>query len=288
MYNDSFGNSLKRGYLGLPVAIRTLITLNVAIFIFQVILGIASPVYSNALINAFAFYPDWQTALFQPWRMVTYMFLHGGAFHLIFNMLWLWWMGRAVEESLGPRTFSVIFLGAGIGGALFNIVVAPLLGFNPVIGASGAVYGIMVSFAMLYPTMPIMLILLPPIQARYVVTGLIAIDALLLGSSDGTARIVHLAGAGVGYLLMEAQRQGTELSQWVLPIEQLWYRLKGIYSKQQSRPRNKNMHSVSDVEIVDETEQSELDKILEKISEKGYDGLTDAEKKKLFELSKKN
>jgi len=288
MYNDSFGNSLKRGFLGLPVAIRSLIALNVAIFIFQVILGIISPAYSNALINAFAFYPEWQTALFQPWRMVTYMFLHGGAFHLIFNMLWLWWMGRAVEETLGPRTFSVIFLGAGIGGALFNIVAAPLLGFNPVIGASGAVYGIMVSFAMLYPTMPIMLILLPPIQARYVVAGLIAIDALLLGSSDGTARIVHLAGAGAGYLLMKAQRQGTELSQWVLPIEQFWYRLKGKYSKQKSRPQNKNMYSVSDVEIVDETEQSELDEILEKISEKGYDGLTDAEKKKLFELSKKN
>jgi len=288
MYNDSFGNSLKHGYLGLPAAIRALITINVAIFIFQVILGIFSPAYSNALINAFAFYPDWQTALFQPWRMVTYMFLHGSTFHLIFNMLWLWWMGRAVEESLGPRTFSVIFLGAGIGGVLFNIAAAPLLGFNPVIGASGAVYGIMVAFAMLYPTMPIMLILLPPIQARYVVAGLIAIDALFLGSSGNTARIVHLAGAGFGYLLVKAQRQGTDLSRWVLPIEQLWYRLRGIYSKKRSQPHNKNMYSVSDVEVVDETEQSELDEILEKISEKGYDGLTDAEKKKLFDLSKKN
>ncbi|WP_138429542.1 rhomboid family intramembrane serine protease [Fodinibius saliphilus] len=288
MYDDSFGNSLKRGYRGLPVAIRTLITLNVAVFVLQVILGIISPAYSNALINAFAFYPDWQTALFQPWRAFTYMFLHGGTFHLVFNMLWLWWMGRAVEESLGPRTFSVIYLGAGIGGALFNIVAAPLLGFNPVIGASGAVYGIMVSFAMLYPTMPIMLILLPPIQARYVVAGLIAIDTLLLGSSDGTARIVHLAGAGVGYLMMKAQHNGTELGKWMLPVEQLWYRLKSIYQQKKSRPQNDHMYSVSDVEIIDETEQSELDEILEKISDKGYDGLTDAEKKKLFELSKKN
>lgn len=286
MYNDSFGNSLKRGFLGLPVAIRALIAINVCVFVLQVILGIISPAYSNALISAFAFFPDWQTALFQPWRAVTYMFLHGGAFHLIFNMLWLWWMGRPVEETLGPRTFSVIYLGAGIGGAILDVVMAPLLGFNPVIGASGAVYGIMVSFAMLYPTMPIMLIFLPPIQARYMVAGLIAIDALLLGSSDGTARIVHLAGAGVGYLLMKANRQGKDLSKWVLPIEQLWYRLRGVYQK--AKPKNKNMYSVSDVEIVEETEQSELDEILEKISQKGYDGLSDAEKKKLFELSKKN
>lgn len=268
------------------MAIRTLITINVAVFIFQVVLGIISPAYSNALVNAFAFYPEWQTALFQPWRAVTYMFLHGGAFHLIFNMLWLWWMGRAVEESLGPRTFSVIFLGAGIGGALLDILFAQILGINYVIGASGAVYGIMVAFAMMFPKMPIMLILLPPIQARYVVAGLIALDVLLLGSSDGTARIVHLGGAGIGYLLMKYQRQGQDLSSWLLPVEQLWYQFKG--KKRKSTPRNENMYSVSDVEIIDETDQSELDEILEKISQKGYDGLTDAEKQKLFELSKEN
>lgn len=287
MYNESFSDSFKRGYRALPVAIRTLITLNVAVFILQVLLGIFSSEYSNALIRTFAFYPEWQTALFQPWRMFTYMFLHGGAFHLIFNMLWLWWMGRAVEEHLGPRTFSVIYLAAGLGGALLDVVAAPLLGYNPVIGASGAVYGIMVSFAMLFPTMPIMLLLLPPIQARYVVAGLIALDMLLLGSADGTARIVHLAGAGIGYLMMKRVQQGYDLSKWILPIEQLWYRLKGTYEESQSKPRNKNMHAVSDVEIIDETEQDELDTILEKIAEKGYDGLTKEEKKKLFELSKK-
>lgn len=288
MYDDSFGASLKRGYRGLPVAIRTLITLNVGIYVLQIIAGIISPNYANALIKGFAFFPDWQTALFQPWRAFTYMFLHGGTFHLIFNMLWLWWMGRSVEERLGPRTFTVIYITAGLGGALLYIIAAPVLGFNPVIGASGAVYGIMVSFAMLYPKMPIMLILLPPIQARYVVAGLIAIDALLLGSADGTARIVHLAGAGIGYLMIKWHRQGTDLSSWILPVEQLWYRLRGIVKKESSRPKNKNMYSVSDVEIIDEEEQSELDEILEKISEKGYDGLTDAEKQKLFELSKKN
>lgn len=288
MYNKSFGNSLKRGYWRLPVAIRTLITLNVVIFILQVVAGIVSTTYSNALITAFAFFPDWQTALFQPWRMVTYMFLHGGAFHLLFNMLWLWWMGRAVEESLGPRTFSVIYLAAGLGGAIFDVIAAPILGYNPVIGASGAVYGIMVSFAMLFPTMPIMLFLLPPIQARYLVAGLIALDMLFLGSSDGVARIVHLAGAGIGYLLIKAEKQGHDLSKWILPVEQFWYRLKGMYQKTDSKPENKDMYSVSDVEIVDETDQSELDEILEKISEKGYDGLTQEEKKKLFELSKKS
>lgn len=287
MHNDSFGTSVKQGYRGLPVAIRVIITLNVAVFLIQSILAILNPAYSNALIQAFAFYPEWQTALFQPWRMVTYIFLHGGIFHLLFNMLWLWWLGRAVEETLGPRTFTAIFMGAGIGGALLDIIFAQFLGINYVIGASGAVYGIMVSFAMLYPTMPIMLILLPPIQARYLIAGLIAIDVLLLGSSDGTARIVHLGGAGIGYLMMKAHTRGQDWGQWLLPLEQFWYRLRGIYQQRKSQPQNENMYSVSDVEIIDETDQSELDEILEKISEKGYDALTKEEKKKLFELSKK-
>src|SRR5699024_10931039 len=180
MYHDSFSSSFKRVYWRMPVAIRTIITLNVAVFIFQVLLGLFSTAYSNMLIQAFAFYPEWQTALFQPWRMVTYMFLHGGGFHLLFNMLWLWWLGRVVEETLGPRSFTVLFLGAGIGGAILDILFAQFLGINLVIGASGAVYGIMVAFAMLYPTAPIMLLFLPPIQARYVVAGLIALDVLFL------------------------------------------------------------------------------------------------------------
>jgi membrane associated rhomboid family serine protease len=288
MYNESFGSSFKRGYFGLPTAIRVLITLNVAVFVIQIVLGIISPAYSNALISIFAFIPEWQTALFQPWRVITYMFLHGGPFHLIFNMLWLWWMGRAVEETMGPRTFTVIYFGAGVGGALLDIAFAQLTGIVPVIGASGAVYGIMVAFAMLYPTMPIMLFLLPPIQARYLVAGLIALDVLLLNSGGNTARIVHIGGAGIGYLLMKAHNRGHNLSHWILPIEQFWYRIKGIYQKRESKTKNKNMYSVSDVDIIDEASESELDDILEKISKKGYDGLTKEEKKKLFELSKKN
>src|SRR5699024_12603737 len=108
----------------MPVAIRTIITLNVAVFIFQVLLGLFSTVYSNMLIQAFAFYPEWQTALFQPWRMGTYMFWHGGLLHLLFNMLWLWWMGGAVEQQVGPRRCTGLYMDAGIGGAVLDHVFA--------------------------------------------------------------------------------------------------------------------------------------------------------------------
>lgn len=275
--------------MGLPVAIRTIIGLNLIIYLVQLFGQVfGGSAFSNALVGIFAFYPEWQTTLFQPWRLFTYMFLHAGPWHIVFNMLWLWWMGRVVEETLGPRSFTVIYLGSGVGGALLDVFFAQFLGINYVIGASGAVFGIMVAFAVLYPTMPIHLFLLPPIEARYVVAGLIALNILALGGNSNVAHIVHLGGAGIGYALMKARQGGFDLSGIIRPLENIWYELKGTYKKRESRPKNKNMYSVSDVEIVEEVEQTELDEILEKISERGYDALTKEEKRKLFELSKKN
>lgn len=286
MQNQSFSRSARQGYNALPDAIKVIISINVVVFLVQWGGSIAGGEYFRLFVrNWFAFFPDALVTVTQPWRLITYMFLHGGFFHLLFNMLWLWWMGRAVEERLGPRTFCAIYFGAGIGGALLDVLLAQVFGIAYVIGASGSVYGIMVAFAMLYPRMPIMLILLPPIEARYVVAGLIGISVLALGGNSNTAHAVHLGGAAVGYLLMKAWQNGFDLSSPIRTIEGFWLRLKGGYVKKTS-PKNKNMYSVSDSEVVEEVEQSELDDILEKISNKGYDSLTKAEKKKLFELSK--
>lgn len=286
---DSFGSAFKRGFMRMPPVIRTIIAINVVIFVLQAVIGniqVGGQSISRYIVQYLAFDPTLWASITQPWRFVTYMFLHGSGFHLLFNMLWLWWMGRSVEESIGPRSFAVLYFGAGIGGAFFHIAFSFLYGANFVIGASGAVFGVMVAFAYLFPRVPIMLILLPPIEARFVVAGLIVLDVLFIGSSDGVARIVHLGGAGIGYLLIRAHYQGHDLSQYIRPIERIWTQTP---KKEKKKARNKNMYSVSDVEVIEEThDQDELDKILEKISKEGYDGLTAEEKRKLFELSKRN
>jgi len=289
MYNESFGSSARRGFLSLPIAIRTIIGLSTVIFLVQIIGSIfIGKAFTVFVRDWFAFFPDVWVTLFQPWRLVTYMFLHAGFMHLLFNMLWLWWLGRSVEQTLGPRSFSAIYFGAGIGGALLDVALAQVFGINYIIGASGAVYGVMVAFAMLYPNQPIMLLLLPPIPARYLVAGLIGIDVLLVGQGDGIARVVHLGGAGMGYLMMKAYRSGYDLSKFARPIERFWYRVKNSYEQSSAQPKNKNMYSVSEAEVLEETEENELDAILEKISKDGYDALTKEEKKQLFELSKKS
>ncbi len=277
---DSFWNTFKRGFMRIPTVIRSIIAINVIVFILMVFAG-------QTIVNIFGFNPDPFTALTQPWRIITYMFLHGGPFHLIFNMLWLWWMGRMVEETIGPRSFSVIYFGAGIGGALLQVAFASIFGSSIVIGASGAVLGTLVAFAYLFPTAPIMLLFLPPIEARFLVAGLVALDVLFLGAGDNVARLVHLGGAASGFLLVKMHYEGYDLSSLIRPIERL-FKGKGTVSKKSKRKKNKDMYAVSDVEIMEEEDVDELDEILEKISKKGYDGLTKEEKQKLFELSKRN
>ncbi len=285
MAYDSFGNSMKRGFMGMPIAIRSIIGINTVLFLLQFItLGF----FGIDLVDYLAFRPDLWTSITQPWRLVSYMFLHSIAnpFHYIFNMLWLWWMGRPVEQTIGPRSFLTVYFGAGLTGAVVDILLSIAGNPIPVIGASGAVYGIMVAFAMLFPRTPIMLFLLPPIEARYVVGGFIALDVLFLNSSDGVARLVHLGGALGGYLLMRARANGADLSFVPRYIEYLFKKSKPSQSSK-AKPKNKKMSIVSDADIIEEVEQTELDEILEKISKNGYDSLTKEEKKKLFELSKK-
>lgn len=288
MAYNSFWSTSKRGFNRLPIAIRTIILINVIFFLVQTLGG---NTLNRWLIENLGFNPSFPTFITQPWRLITYAFLHANFMHILFNMLWLWWMGKSVEEAIGPRSFTVIYLGAAILGALLDAAIAQIFGVVLVIGASGAVTGILVAFAMLYPRAPIMLFLLPPIQARYFVIGWVTLDILFVGSSDGVARLVHVGGALGGYLLMKAHLNGKDLSKIIRYFEYLFSSFMPTGSKKTAKPtpKNKNMHIVRDVEIVEEVEveQSELDDILDKISKEGYGALTKEEKRKLFEISKK-
>lgn len=285
---DSSWNTAKRGFMRMPVFIRSVIAISVAVFVLQAIGG---SLFNQWFVSFFGFRPELMTALTQPWRWFTYMFIHASGFHILFNMLWLWWMGRAVEERLGAYSFSVLYLGAGIGGALLQLAASPLLGAPVVIGASGAVLGVMVAFAMLYPTTPIMLLFFPPIEARFFVAIWVVLDLLFLGNADNIARIVHLGGAGTGYLLIRYMQNGGDLEQFSRWVEPILMKMKG--EKVFTSPRTKRksaesyMRKVEDVEILDEEKVSEMDRILEKISQKGYDSLTKEEKQRLFDMSKR-
>jgi len=235
---------------------------------------------------------------FWPWQLFTYMFLHGGFLHLLFNMLALWMFGMELENSWGSKKFLVYYLLCGLGAGIANLIVAPLIGLSaPTVGASGAVFGILIAFGMLFPQRPIYIYFLLPIPAKYFTAGYIGLELFygVAGTADGVAHFVHLGGAAVGFVYMLGEMN-------LLPIRSWWNRITGDLRNPFSRPdqyvwkdgKKVDVHEAKYYDIgardsrdedVGTVNQEIVDAILDKIG-RGQT-LTEKEKKILIEASKK-
>lgn len=203
----------------LTPAVRALIVLNVAGYLLQLALP--------ALVTWLGLVPALVVERWWIWQPVTYMFLHGGLFHLLFNMLALWMFGVDLERLWGTRFFARFYMVAGVGAALTTLLVSLLpFGFSEAlygsvtVGASGAIYGLLVAFAMMYPHRPIYLYMLFPIPARIfvLIIGAISFMSSMTQTSGGVAHATHLGGIVAGYLYLAGQRGhvfSTIRSQWL-------------------------------------------------------------------------
>jgi membrane associated rhomboid family serine protease len=137
------------------------------------------------------------------WQLFTYIFLHGDLFHILFNLFSLWMFGGELENYWGPKKFLFYFLFCGIGAGACTVVLTPN-SFIPVIGASGAIYGILLAFAWLFPNRPILIYFLFPIPAKYMVIifGLFELYASRSGAGGGIAHLTHLGGLVFGFFYM--------------------------------------------------------------------------------------
>jgi membrane associated rhomboid family serine protease len=155
---------------------------------------------SQALFRELWFYPP--IAIYRPWTIVTYMFLHGGVGHLFFNMLGLFFFGPRLESRLGGKAFLWLYFLSGIGGALFQTVFASAA---PMVGASGAIYGLLIAFAYYWPREKILVMFVLPMEIWLAVT-LYVIYSLYAGMGNvagGIAHFAHLGGAGVGFAFLK-------------------------------------------------------------------------------------
>lgn len=214
----SFGGGGGVSSLGFPPFTRTikwLVIINAAIYLLMLILGAAAPTLSGYIVGYGGLTPFLVVQRGFLWQLVTYLFLHSGLFHILFNMLTLWMFGSALESTWGDRQFLEFYFFCGIGAGLVTIAIAyatylPLLAFlrmtpfTATIGASGAIYGVMVAFAMYYGNQEFMMFPLPfMIKAKYLVGILIFISvayALGAGGPQGVAQFAHLGGAFFGWL----------------------------------------------------------------------------------------
>ena len=180
-----------------PPAIKHLLIINLLVFLAMMTPGLANYVFGLGALWPLG-HPN-----FMPWQFVTYMFLHGGFGHILFNLFALWMFGQSIENLWGTRRFVIYYFITGVGAALLHIAITAA--DVPMVGASGAVYGILLAFAMMFPNRPIMLIFLPvPIKAKYFVMIFGALELFngVANLQTGIAHFAHLGGMVVGYILI--------------------------------------------------------------------------------------
>jgi len=199
----------------LPTVTRALLIVNVAIFLLQLLLRDLQPPYP--LTVPFALWPLGASPYsdvpgFEPWQLITYAFLHGGFPHIAFNMLALWMFGGPVEQALGGKRYTFFYFVCVIGAALAQLATIHYFkpgDFYPTLGASGGVFGIMLAYAMIYPSARIIMIFFPvPIPAPVAVIGYMAVELVLgiTGTQEGVAHFAHLGGAAAGFVLLRYWR----------------------------------------------------------------------------------
>ena len=197
-WNQSDGPDRDGGLFALTPWVRRLLIANVAVFLLMVtVLTGAWPVES------FGFTP--QVAWQRPWTFVTYLFIHGGLVHLGVNMFMLFFFGSPVEKRMGSAAFARYYFFCGIGGAMLSLALAVVWNSGPIIGASGALFGVALAFAMFWPDYPIILFPIPvPIKAKWFVAGYATLDLVLqiMPGSDGIAHLAHLGGFLFGILYL--------------------------------------------------------------------------------------
>jgi membrane associated rhomboid family serine protease len=215
-YPATYASSFSFGPGPVSTALKALIGANVIVFLAQ---SVARP-----LTVWLGFMPAAVLGELHVWQLGTYMFLHAGIFHLLFNMLALWLFGAELERIWGTRYFLKFYFACGIGAAILTLLFS-LLPFDfaaalyqsIVIGASGAIFGLLLAYALYFPDRPILMFLLFPIPAKYfvMIIGAIAFYSSL-GATGGVASATHLGGLVIGYLMLKNVR--------IHPLAELKYR----------------------------------------------------------------
>jgi len=250
----------------LPPAVKGLLFANGIIYLLQELLGV-----NNTLINLFGLTPSmvWSGYLWQP---LTYMFLHGSFSHLLFNMLALWIFGSSLESFWGMRKFLQYYFLTGIGAALSNCLLTPFADVS-IVGASGAIYGLLAAYGLLFPNSVIYISFLLPIRAKYLVLifgifEFITSISMMQGANSPVAHLVHLGGMVIGVIYLK-------------------YRtiLKWGARKAKRVQREKTIIKQQKIYQSEEKLRQEVDDLLDKINEVGIGNLTNWERKRLKQAS---
>jgi membrane associated rhomboid family serine protease len=240
--------------------VKWLLILNISVFVLQ-------QFFLDRYLNVLGLVPASFLRKGFLWQVVTYMFLHGSFLHILFNMLFLWMMGSEIERYWGSKEFAKYYFITGCGAGLVNVVVQPASRI-PTIGASGAIFGLIIAFALAFPEREILLYFFIRIKAKHfaVLVGMLELLALFLLPNAPIARFAHLGGLVIGYAYIKRER-------WTYLIKRRFYSLQRQMLEAEQRRERSRQKQVT----------REVDRILDKISKQGLESLTDGERRFLKE-----
>ncbi len=286
------------GFSFIPPVIRTLLVTNGVVFLVMSFLGtfrLDGMPLEYALNTYFGLMPLGQG--FWPWQLLTYQFMHADFWHLLFNMVFgLWMFGMEVEHIWGPRKFLFFYLMCGTVAGIAQLILSPIFdpgqAIGPTVGASGAVYGVLVAFAVMFPDRQVFIYFLIPVRVKYLVMFLIVFGVMSVGKPGNVANLAHLGGALAGYLYLQYDRRRLYRGR-----SRMWSDIGELFKmpRRETRldddPREAEVYDLHserrEPPTMDEVEQRKIDEILDKISQSGYQSLSEEEKKVLFEASKR-
>ena len=281
-----------------------LIYINVGIFVIGTLISVVLQLFNLSaagIFDLFALPASLHRFIIQPWSLLTYMFMHAGFLHILFNMLWLYWFGSLFLYFFSAKHLRGLYVLGGICGGLLYMVaynVFPLfnqeVAVSTLVGASASVLAIVAATAYREPNYRVQLFLFGAIRLKYLALVVIGIDVLSITSSNAGGHIAHLGGALAGLWFAASLNKGTDLTSWINWIldgfislfqKKTWERkpkMKVHYGSNATERRKDydyNAHK--------KAQSDEVDRILEKLKKSGYDSLTTEEKKSLFDASKR-
>jgi len=280
-----------------------LIIINVVVFVVLGIIVVLPTILGFGKIsilvhNQFSIPPVFEDFLKRPWTIITYAFAHdlSGLLHILGNMFVLYWFGKLFIEYLGSDKLIALYILGALAAASFYLIMfntVPFFksqsNFPGMVGASGAIFAIMVGAATLLPDYTFFLLLFGPVRIKYIAAIYIFISFLGTGTIGGNAggNLAHLGGALMGFVYIKQLQAGVNWGGWITVTLDWFKNLFRPQSKVKVTYRKTESRSKSKATGASKASQEEIDAILDKISDRGYESLSKDEKEKLFNASKK-
>jgi len=283
-----------------------LIIINVTVFLIMAVVMVVSNITESPAVfswmHAQVAIPATLAEFIQkPWTIITYSFVHdlSSIWHILFNMLVFYWFGKLFIEYLGSDKLIALYVLGALTGAFFYLLVYNTIPFYQdripelgMVGASAAVYAVLVAAATLLPDYTFFLLLLGPVRIKYIALFYIVISFLGSVGLNAGGNIAHLGGAFMGYIYIKQLQAGVNWGSWITSTLD-WIRslftaspkVKVTYRK--TEPQATHTSKTTQASKASKASQDEIDSILDKISDRGYESLTKEEKEKLFNASKK-